>query len=314
MRVEARDFATFLGEVCGADVERRTLSESRALFAAATARLGRRQAGPWANRDAALHAEVRAMLLGLAMPGDTDAIPAGGLVRLSDATYRDRRGRDGVGRAAASALLKVAEHVGPDAMVSIFPELAAATAAVGRLRDGDLPEGFAEFDRVVVDEVQDLTLLETVVVVELCLAIARRRGHAPWLLAAGDDGQTVRPSGFDWGALNDLLAARLTAPRRFHLEDNLRYPSRTAAVIERASQWYVHLDKSRRPTKQRLQQGGQHVDAHLLHVVADVPTAVGLLEGLDEVDSRVAQARVLPPAEPTWAVSRSRCSWVSYVR
>ena len=166
------------------------LSESRALFAAATARLGRRQAGPWENRDAALHAEVRAMLLGLAVPGDTDSIPAGGLVRLSDATYRDRRaGHEGVGRAAASALLKVAEHVGPDAFVGIFPELAAATAAVRRLRDGELPEGFAEFDRVVVDEVQDLTLLETAVVVELCLAIARRRGHAPWLLAAGDDGQ-----------------------------------------------------------------------------------------------------------------------------
>ena len=111
---------------------------------------------------------------------NTESNPAGGLVRLSDATYRDRRaGDDGVGRAAASALLKVAEHVGPDAMVSIFPELAAATAAVGRLRDGELPEGFAEFDRVVVDEVQDLTLLETAVVVELCLAIAHRRGHAP---------------------------------------------------------------------------------------------------------------------------------------
>ena len=98
------------------------------------------------------------MLLGLAVPGDTDSIPAGGLVRLSDATYRDRRaGHDGVGRAAASALLKVAEHVGPEVMVSIFPELAAATAAIGRLRDGELPEGLAEFDRVVVDEVQDLT-------------------------------------------------------------------------------------------------------------------------------------------------------------
>ena len=72
VQVEARDFATFLGEVCGADVDRLPLSESRALFATATARLGRRPAGPWANRDAALHAEVRAMLLGLAVPGDTD--------------------------------------------------------------------------------------------------------------------------------------------------------------------------------------------------------------------------------------------------
>ncbi len=130
---------------------------------------------------------------GLAVPGGTDSIPAGGLVRLSDATYRDRRaGDDGVGRDAASALLKVAEHVGPDAMSQIFPELAAATAAVGRLRDGELPEGFADFDRVVVGEVQDLTLLETAVVVELCLAIARRQGHAPWLLLATTDRPCVR--------------------------------------------------------------------------------------------------------------------------
>ena len=245
------------------------------------------------------------MLLGLAMPGDTDAIPAGDLVRLSDATYRDRRaGRDGVGRAATSALLKVAEHVGPDAFVGSFPELAAATAAIGRLRDGELPEGFVEFDRVVVDEVQDLTLLETGVVVELCLAITRRRGNAPWLLAAGDDGQIVRPSGFDWGALNDLLAARLDAPRRFHLKGNLRCPSRIAAVIERASQWYVHLDKSRRPTKQRHQQGGQHIDAHLLHVVADVPTAVGLLEGLDEVEGPVVIT--VADEKPVWVPERLR--------
>ena len=131
-------------------------------------------------------------------------MPAGGLVRLSDAAYRDRRaGDDGVGRGAASALLKVAGRIEPDAFGRIFPELAAATAAIGRLRADELPEGFADFDRIVVDEAQDLTL-QTAVVVELCLAIARRRGHAPWLLAAGDDGQTVRPSGFDWGPLNDL--------------------------------------------------------------------------------------------------------------
>ena len=44
VRMEARDFATFLGELCGTDVARLPLSESLALFAAATARLGRKQA------------------------------------------------------------------------------------------------------------------------------------------------------------------------------------------------------------------------------------------------------------------------------
>ena len=57
----------------------------------------------------------------------------------------------------------------------------------------------------------------------------------------------MRPSGFDWGALNDLLAACLDAPRRFHLEDNLRCPSRIAAVIERASQWNAHTRIATRP-------------------------------------------------------------------
>ena len=306
VRVDARDFTTFLGEVCGADVDRRPLAESRAAFAAAIARLGRRQVGPWAGRDAALHAEVRAMLLGRAVPGAADCVPAGDLVRLSDAAYRERRADDdGVGRAAASALLKVAGAVEPAAFARVFPELAAAAAAIARLRDGDLPEGFAEFDRIVVDEAQDLTVLETAVVVELCLAIARRRGHAPWLLAAGDDGQTVRPSGFDWGPLNDLLAARLDAPRRFHLEDNLRCPSRIEAVIERASAWYVHLEKGRRPTKQRHRPGGRHADAHLLHVVVPgTPDAVALLERLDDVEGLVV---VTVGAEvPPWMPERLR--------
>ena len=306
VRVDARDFATFLGEVCGADVERRPLAESRAGFAAATARLGRRQVGPWAGRDAAIHAEVRAILIGRAVPGDVDCVAAGDLMRLSDAAYRARRaGDDGVGRAAATALLKVAGAIQPEAFGRIFPELAAAAAAIGRLRNDDLPAGFAEFDRVVVDEVQDLTVLETAVVVELCLAIARRRGHAPWLLVAGDDGQTVRPSGFDWGPLNDLLAARLDPPRRFHLEDNLRCPSRIAGVIERASEWYVHLDKGRRPTKQRHQSGGQHVDAHLLHVVVpDAPGAVALLERLDDVEGVVVVS--LGDEVPAWVPDRLR--------
>ena len=35
----------------------------------------------------------------------------------------------------------------------IFPELAPAAAAIGRLRDDSLPEEFAEFDRVVVDDI-----------------------------------------------------------------------------------------------------------------------------------------------------------------
>ena len=286
--------------MCGADIERLSLCESRARFAAATARLGRRQVGPWSDRNAALHAEVRAMLLAHAVPGGADTIAAGEMVRLSDAAYRDRRADDrGVGRAAVSALLKVAGHIEPDAFARIFSELAAA--ALARLRDYELPAGFADFDRVVVDEVQDLTLLETAVVVELCRALARRRGHAPWLLAAGDGGQTVRPSGFDWG-VNDLLAARRDAPRRFHIEDAARAASRESSNAPRSGTSTSTRRGARRSSGR--QQGGQHVDGHLLHVVADVPTAVGLLERRAEVEGLVVIT--VADEKPAWVPERLR--------
>ena len=223
--------------------------------------------------------------------------PRDGGERLSDATYRDRRpGDDGVGRAAASALLKVAEHIGPDAMTSSFPSWPPQQ----RLPDGELPEGFADFDRVVVDEVQDLTLLETAVVVELCLVIARRQGHAPWLLAAGDDGQTVRPSGFDWGALNDL---RLAAPRRFHSKTTCATqaaspPSSDAHPSGTTHRPVTASDKTTSPAgttaRRRLPASRR----------GDVPTAVGLLERLEEVEG--LGVVTVADEQPAWVPERLR--------
>ena len=213
-------------------------------FDGAITRLGRDMAGPWKNRRDALHAELRAILFGRAIPGETGCVAERGIARLGDDAYRDLRGdHDGVGPKAARALLKVARFLPADGVRAVFPELVAATRAIGRLRDDELPEGFDDFDRIVVDELQDLTLLETAVVVELCRAIGRRRGRAPWLLMAGDAGQTVRPTGFDWGPLNDLLARRVGAPARFQLDEHLRCPSRIAEVVERASERYVDLEK-----------------------------------------------------------------------
>ena len=306
--VIARDFTTFLGEVSGADVERRPLGASRARFDQVLTRLGRDMAGPWARRQHALHAELRAVYFGGAVPGDTGCVTDHGIACLSDETYGALRGdadavggAGGVGAKAAKALLKVAQRLARDRerAGSVFPELVAATRAIERLRRDEVPEGFADFDRVVVDEVQDLTLLETAVVVELCRAIARARGRAPWLLMAGDAGQTVRPTGFEWAPLNDLLAERLRRPERFHLGEHLRCPSRIAEVVDRASRRYADIEKEARPTSQRRQQGGEHVDAHLVHVqLPERAEAVRLLEGLDDTDDVV----VVSPRDdpPDW--------------
>ena len=66
----------------------------------------------------------------------------------------------------------------------------------------------------------------------------------------------------------------------------------------------MHLDKSRPRPKQRHQLGGQHVDAHLLHVVADVPTVVWLIERLDELEGLVVIT--VADEKPAWVPERLR--------
>jgi len=299
VQVVDRDFVTLLSELCGLDVPRRSLSESRATLEPVLQRLPPATLGPWAGREGALHAEVRAFLVGRAVPGQPEAVPWGPLVRLDDATYQSVRGKTGaIGSVAARALLEVAPAI-EEAAGEAFPELVAACQAIERLQANELPSGLASIDRVVVDEAQDLTLLELSVVAELCRAIARTRGTSPWLLLAGDEGQTVRPSGFDWGPVSDLVATRVGTPRKYPLDENLRCPARIAAVIDRASETYVRLTKGRRPTKQRPSLGGQHVDAQLLHVVAErQEDAAVLLERLVDLDDVV----VLSPGDelPAW--------------
>ena len=296
--VDVYDFVTFLGEMCDTDFERRSVAESRAMFREALGKtaLGPTELGPWRNCEDALFAELRAELFGAVVPGESDAVRVGGLVRLTDAAYRRHR-RGALGSKAVAAVLKVAKALRPEVFNRVFPELLAATTTLDRLYDGPMREGFA-FDRVVVDEAQDLTLLETSVIVEHCHEIAREIGYAPWLLLAGDDGQTVRPSGFDWGRVSDLLADKLQPPRKFPLAENQRCPTRVAAVVDRASQRYAELGKPLRPTKQRRDAGGRDVDAQIFHVAVPQHDAGALLEQLKELEN---VAVVCPePDVPEW--------------
>ena len=297
--VDVYDFTTFLGEMCDTDFERRSVAESRAMFREALGKtaLGHAELGPWRNCEDALFAEMRAELFGAVVPGESDAVRKGGLVRVTDAAYRRQR-RAAIGSKAVASVLKVAKALRPEVFDRVFPELLAATATLDRLYDGSMREGFASFDRVVVDEAQDLTLLETSVVVEHCHEIARQIGHAPWLLLAGDDGQTVRPSGFDWGSVSDLLANRLQPPRKYPLAENLRCPTRVADVVDRASRRYAELGKPLRPTKQRRDAGGRDVDAQIFHVAVPQHEASALLGQLKELEN---VAVVSPESDvPDW--------------
>lgn len=306
--VDTRDFSTFLGELCGSDVRRQSLAASREVFRRAFDwwKISDHQ-GPWRNRMDALHAELRAVLFGCAVPGmyecdDDDA-------RLSEKAYLTD-GVSSVGPTAGNHLLELVRRSGWRGWYGdVFPEISSARSALSRLNKGHLPDGLRHFDRIVVDEVQDLTLLEVAVVAQYCRVLAARRGYAPWLLLAFDDGQTVRPSGFDPGRLNNLLHHWLTTPEEFNLEHNVRSPGLIARVVERASFLYTEIRKGYRPVDQRSQlmegTGASPVDARLIYAeIENRAEARNLLVELGDVDD---VAIVTPESTvPDWVPPESR--------
>ena len=304
------DFVTLLGSICGYDARRLTYDQSLDRFRKilGTIRVGRDTFGPWADRESHLFAELRAVMLGKALPYESGSVTIGdwdsrngNLWRLTDDEYiKLRSGNKGIGKSAARALVTIIDLIerrsAPE-LAEIFPEFVAASRAINELRNDYFPESLADIDRVVVDEIQDLTLVEITTLVELCLAISRQRGLAPWVLIAGDEGQTVRPSGFDWGLLKDVLNARLTKPQEVALDESVRYPRQIGQIIDRAQNLYATLDRSHRPANQQRQPREETLEAMVMYVEAhDRESASEMLEWLGSKDGLavVASDGVVP--------------------
>lgn len=203
---------------------------------------------PWEDHPAELYAELHAHFVGRALPVPFRGQPAFAGPVLGAAAYVAAR-REVIGEQAARSAGAVGDYLWQaKALARLTPGPLLARAALDGLRMGTaLPERLRGLDWIFVDEVQDLTLVEALLLVELAVRIGRERGCLPGLLAAGDEGQTVRPTDFEWGPLADLLHERLGARAEYELAGNLRSPRNIAEVINRSWDFYRRLDKSERP-------------------------------------------------------------------
>jgi len=242
-------FPNLVREVLGRDVPVSSEHESRRAFMRDLAPFAR-NIGVWSSAQAALYDELHAHLVGDALPTAIGRFAACKGPRVPDAAYRERRNRF-LGSNAVESALEAANRLaridGSTIAERYFPELALAWKAVEQLRASG-KSAASEFDCIAVDECQDLTPIETTVLIELAsLANRGRRIPVPVLLA-GDEAQTVRPTDFEWGWLNDLLHAGIGTPAEYHLKSNLRSPRRIAELVNRVWDLYAHLDKRDRPS------------------------------------------------------------------
>ena len=167
----------------------------------------------------------------------------------SPPTLRRRAGQ------LSSSVARAAHHaaqvfVGRQDLPSVQRE---AWAAIGRIERGALDRELRAIGGLIVDEIQDLTLLQIAVLAKAAqrageLHQADGVGYGPLFVAAGDESQVVHPSGFDWGSAKDLLAEILDAsPREITLRLNQRSPVPLIEVANRTSKLYDDLPREYRP-------------------------------------------------------------------
>ena len=227
---------------------------ARTRFLKEIATFSPRLLGPWAEAKPALYDEIHAHLIGSALPEGIGRWKASG-PRIAAREYRALR-ESRVGRSAADCVLEVVssldKRLGVPVEEAFFPELALARKGLERLgasESGWLPDaGLLGYDCIALDEAQDLTPLESLLLIELARKNRPARVMRTAFLAAGDEAQTVRPSDFEWGWFHDLLHTKLGRPADFELRANLRSPQRIAELVNRVWVLYGNIARQARPS------------------------------------------------------------------
>jgi hypothetical protein len=248
-------YSSLVAQICGIEEQAPALHEARQKFARDVAPFAR-SLGPWASNAGALFDELHAHLAGDALPVALGRFGACKHARVPDQAYRERRTKY-IGQQAVSSALDVAgrlERLDSSSLASrYFHEVATAWRALEHMR-GLSQAGRAElktlfgFDCLAIDECQDLTPIETLLLLELVKIVNDGRRDITPLLLAGDEAQTVRPTDFEWGWLSDMLHATVGTPLEFKLTSNLRSPQRIAGLVNRVWDLYAHIQKQDRPS------------------------------------------------------------------
>ncbi len=223
--------------------------------------------GEWRRYPETLYTELRAYLFGRSLPQgyqppdgrSARAFFPGGVVNAQ--AYANARDIEPL---LAEQAVRIAERLGD----RFFADQRLAARALPLLGTGSkLPAWLRNLDALIVDEVQDLTLLQTLVLGQLARTRLQRRPDTPLVVAvAGDESQIVQPSGFDWGESKDLMRDMLGAnPIEFEFRHQRRSPHNLARLIDNAWGLYSYLPKPLRPSANRqtfLDDAGHELSDH----------------------------------------------------
>ena len=262
------------------------LVESRQLFEYALANEPNGNLGDWRDKKTELFSEIRGNLLGLAIPNERCG-EANGIRCLERQAYvRRRRGK--IPEVAAERASLVWSRIQERAHTA-FPEFKNAARFLADCAAGAGFLSADDYTQIVCDEIQDLALVEISALLQYIIALEAKSGGEIKLLLAGEEGQSVRPTGFTQGALNGLLhqTFKNRKKKEFVLTKSLRTPKRIAGLLDLISEkFYEEIDKSHRPPVAALETFDSEDQATglILHAEAPVSQKREILKKISKKD------------------------------
>lgn len=211
------------------------------------------------NRDE-IYAELHAYVFGRSLPFDLQTVKAENSQMLTHDAYRKlREGR--IDDRLIERIRLICEHLrrNEEQFQSSLREI-----FTGPIKSRDLladigkspPVQLESLGMVIVDEVQDFTARELLLLLNVTARSALKSGRLPRLIFAGDESQTVRPSGFDWAMLSALIHVVFGArydtvadlDQDTSLRQNVRSTREVSCFIEATRAAYRDLEKTDRPS------------------------------------------------------------------
>ena len=287
------DLRSFWSQILARDLIRMDECTSKRIFLNRLEYLLDSELGLWATDDVKknLYAEARAGVYGMGDP----LIGARPLGRLDSLQYDQERHPDlGIAATQVVSIMERLENGGltpsewiPDLEWACEAARSIANDSTVALSQLQLP---AIVHRIVIDEVQDLTILEYKALMFFYAAVTRNQKEPPYLLVAGDEGQTVVPTLFKWGAIKDIITSTMTALIETHaayvsecqLLESLRCPTNVCHLLDKAALLYRDLPRALRPGDQRTNAADTPIqNAQIIHSVHyDNAEASDLLQNL----------------------------------
>lgn len=212
--------------------------------------LGKNKLGLWTGNEKILWIELRAYIYGISLPfdwqrGDIHIDGSQGLIH-KDQYCQLRKQETTIEQRELDIAYTIATALydNHNKYKKIFPDLYYARQTLENFianRDSTINHSF--YDSIIIDEIQDLTLLQIALIFEKGKTFKNPHNNLAFrFIIAGDESQTLLPSGFKWDFTNNLFTSKFyncaTTPQEHPFKSNYRNPKLIAELVESTYKLY----------------------------------------------------------------------------